>query len=100
LAFTLGTLALLARGQNPAPLSPAPAVEQATGQQSSHGSPRSSKPADVKKTKLQVQQADYDARAKKAEYIPDVSLAFSYYTTANFENVFPTNVGTVGMSFR
>lgn len=55
---------------------------------------------DLKKAKLQVQQADYDARAKKAEYIPDVSLAFSYYTTANFENVFPTNVGTVGMSLR
>ena len=55
---------------------------------------------DVKKAKLQVQQADYDARAKKAEYIPDVSLAFSYYTTANFENVFPSNVGTVGMSLR
>jgi outer membrane protein len=47
-----------------------------------------------------VQQANYDARAKKAEYIPDVSLAFSYYTTANFENVFPSNVGTVGMSLR
>jgi outer membrane protein TolC len=55
---------------------------------------------DVKKAKLQVQQANYDARAKKAEYIPDVSLAFSYYTTANFENVFPSNVGTVGMSLR
>ena len=55
---------------------------------------------DVKKAKLQVQQANYDVRAKKAEYIPDVSLAFSYYTTANFENVFPSNVGTVGMSLR
>ena len=55
---------------------------------------------DVKKAKLQVQQANYDARAKKAEYIPDVSLAFSYYTTANFENVFPSNVGTVGISLR
>ncbi|NYF53605.1 TolC family protein [Tunturiibacter gelidoferens] len=55
---------------------------------------------DVKKAKLQVQQANYDARAKKAEYIPDVSLAFSYYTTANFENVFPSNVGTVGLSLR
>ena len=52
---------------------------------------------DVKKAKLQVQQADYDARAKKAEYIPDVSLAFSYYTTANFENVLPSNIGTVGL---
>jgi outer membrane protein TolC len=55
---------------------------------------------DVKKAKLQVQQANYDARAKKAEYIPDVSLAFSYYTTANFENVFPSNVGTVGVSLQ
>ena len=55
---------------------------------------------DLKKAKLQVQQANYDARAKKAEYIPDVSLAFSYYTTANFENVFPSNVGTVGVSVR
>jgi outer membrane protein TolC len=55
---------------------------------------------DVKKAKLQVQQANYDARAKKAEYIPDVSLAFDYYTTANFENVFPSNVGTVGLSLR
>jgi outer membrane protein TolC len=55
---------------------------------------------DLKKAKLQVQQANYDARAKKAEYIPDVSLAFSYYTTANFEDVFPSNVGTVGMSLR
>jgi outer membrane protein TolC len=55
---------------------------------------------DVKKAKLQVQQANYDARAKKAEYIPDVSLAFSYYTTANFESVFPSNVGTVGMALK
>jgi outer membrane protein TolC len=55
---------------------------------------------DVKKAKLQVQQANYDARAKKAEYIPDVSLAFSYYTTANFEDVFPSNVGILGMSLR
>jgi outer membrane protein TolC len=55
---------------------------------------------DVKKARLQVQQADYDARAKKAEYIPDVSLAFDYYTTANFENVLPSNLGTVGLSLR
>src|SRR3984957_16410774 len=34
LAFTLGTLALLARGQNLAPLSSPPTVEQAAGQQS------------------------------------------------------------------
>src|ERR1700760_1887828 len=55
---------------------------------------------DVKKAKLQVQQADYDARAKKAEYIPDVSLAFDYFTSANFANVLPSNLGPVGMSLR
>jgi outer membrane protein TolC len=55
---------------------------------------------DVKKAKLQVQQAHYDARSKKAEYIPDVSLAFDYYTTANFENVLPSNIATVGLSLK
>jgi group II intron reverse transcriptase/maturase len=34
LAFTFGTLALLARGQDLAPLSPPPTIEQAAGQQS------------------------------------------------------------------
>ena len=51
---------------------------------------------ELKKAKLQVQQADYDARAKKAEYIPDVSLAFNYYTTANLENALPSNIAVVG----
>jgi outer membrane protein TolC len=55
---------------------------------------------DVKKANLQVQQADYDARAKKAEYIPEVSVAFDYYTTANFENILPSNIGTVGLSLK
>jgi outer membrane protein TolC len=56
--------------------------------------------SDVKKAKLQVKQADYDARATKAEYIPDISLAFDYDTTANFENILPSNLGTVGLSLR
>jgi outer membrane protein TolC len=55
---------------------------------------------DLEKAKLQLQQADYDARAKKAEYIPEVSLAFNYYTTANFENVLPSNIGSVGLSLK
>jgi outer membrane protein TolC len=54
---------------------------------------------DVKKAKLQVQQADYDARAKKAEYIPELSLAFSYYGTANL-GIVPSNIGTVGLSLK
>src|SRR5450755_1112616 len=52
---------------------------------------------DLKKAKLQARQADYDARAKKAEYIPDVSLAFNYATTANFANALPSNITVVGL---
>ena len=29
-----------------------------------------------------------------------MSLAFDYYTTENFENVLPSNIGTVGMSLK
>jgi outer membrane protein TolC len=51
----------------------------------------------LKKAELQVQQAHYDARAKKAEYIPDVSLAFNYTTTAGFANALPSNITFAGM---
>jgi len=51
---------------------------------------------DLKKAKLQVQQADYDARAKKAEYIPDVSVGVMYGTTFNFQNALPANVAVAG----
>jgi outer membrane protein TolC len=52
---------------------------------------------DLKKAKLRVQQANYDTRAKKAEYIPDVSLAFDYFTTSNFGNALPGNIAAVGL---
>jgi outer membrane protein TolC len=52
---------------------------------------------DLKKAELQVQQAHYDARAKKAEYIPDVSLAFTLATTANFANALPSNITFAGL---
>lgn len=55
---------------------------------------------DLKKATLEVEEANFDARAKLAEYIPDVSLAFDYNTTANFENILPSNIGTVGLSLR
>jgi outer membrane protein TolC len=53
---------------------------------------------ELKKAKLEVQRADYDARAKKAEYIPDVSAAFTYFTTANFANALPSNIAVAGLS--
>ena len=52
---------------------------------------------DLKKAELQVQQAHYDARAKKAEYIPDVSLALTLATTANFANALPSNITFAGL---
>lgn len=52
---------------------------------------------ELKKARLQVLQADYDARAKKAEYIPDMSAAFSYFTTANLQNALPSNIAVAGM---
>jgi outer membrane protein TolC len=51
----------------------------------------------LKKADLQVQQAHYDARAKKAEYIPDVSLAFDYATTGNFSPALPSNITFAGL---
>ncbi|MBV8897160.1 MAG: TolC family protein, partial [Acidobacteriaceae bacterium] len=52
---------------------------------------------DLKKAQLQVQQAHFDARAKKAEYIPDIGVAFHYATTANFANALPSNITAVGL---
>ena len=52
---------------------------------------------DLKKVKLQVEQAAYDRRAKKAEYIPDVSLSFDYLKTGNFGNTLPTDITTAGL---
>ncbi len=52
---------------------------------------------DLKKAELEVQQTRYDARAKKAEYIPDVSLAFTLATTTNFANALPSNITFAGM---
>jgi outer membrane protein TolC len=52
---------------------------------------------ELKKSKLQAQQADYDARAKKAEYIPDVSVGVTYFTAANFSNALPSNIATAGL---
>lgn len=52
---------------------------------------------DLKKAKLQVRQAEYDRRAKKAEYIPDVSATVHYFTTTNFGNTLPSNITSAGL---
>ncbi len=52
---------------------------------------------DLKKAQLQVRQAEYESRAKKAEYIPEVSLSANYATTVNFGSSLPSNITSVGL---
>jgi outer membrane protein TolC len=52
---------------------------------------------EVRQASLRVQQADLDVRVKKAEYIPDVSLALTYGSAVNFQNALPQNVASAGL---
>jgi len=51
---------------------------------------------ELQQAQLKVKQAEYDRRMKQAEYIPDVSLAFSYLSPFNVEFV-PHNIASVGV---
>jgi outer membrane protein TolC len=54
---------------------------------------------DVREARLKVKQAELDREAKRAERIPDVSLAASY--TSNFNiSVLPTNLATLGVQVK
>jgi outer membrane protein TolC len=53
---------------------------------------------EVKEARLKVKQAEYDRRIKKAEYIPDVSLAFNYVSLLNV-SVMPNNMMAAGLLF-
>ncbi len=46
---------------------------------------------------LKNQQAEYDRRAKKAEYIPDISLSIQYLSFVNLK-MLPSNVASAGLS--
>jgi outer membrane protein TolC len=52
---------------------------------------------DIRKAKLQVRESEYNSRAKKAEYIPDVSLGVNYITTTNFGSTLPSNITAAGL---
>ena len=54
---------------------------------------------DVREARLKVQQAELDRAAKKAERIPDVSLAVSYTSNVNID-VLPTNLATLGVQVK
>ncbi|MDX2181169.1 MAG: TolC family protein [Bryobacteraceae bacterium] len=53
---------------------------------------------EVQQANLRVRQADLDVRIKRAEYIPDVSLALTYGSAFNFRNALPQNVLSAGVA--
>jgi outer membrane protein TolC len=53
---------------------------------------------ELRQASLRIQQADLDVRVKRAEYIPDVSLALTYGSAFNFQNTLPKNVATAGVA--
>lgn len=52
---------------------------------------------ELRQAVLKKKQAEYDRRAKKAEYIPDVSLAVQQMSFLNV-NMLPSNVASAGLS--
>jgi outer membrane protein len=52
---------------------------------------------EVSEARLKVKQAEVDRRIKKSEYIPDVSLGFTYMTFRNFDPVVPNNSASIGV---
>ena len=51
---------------------------------------------EVKEARLKLQQTEYDRRLKKAEYIPDVSMRFTYLSPFSIE-VLPKNIASAGI---
>src|SRR5262245_5597723 len=54
---------------------------------------------DLAQRRLQVEQADTDRRIKKAESIPDVSLAVTYVSFVNVDLV-PSNIAMAGLQLK
>jgi outer membrane protein TolC len=52
---------------------------------------------EIEQARLKVRQAEVERRKKKAEYIPDVSLAVTYYSAVNVSNTLPRNVAIAGV---
>jgi outer membrane protein TolC len=54
--------------------------------------------SEIREARLRVQQAEVDKRVKKSEYIPDVSLAFTYASPRNFDEFVPKNFAAAGFA--
>ena len=53
---------------------------------------------EIKEARLRVQQAEVEKRIKKSEYIPDISLAFTYASPRNFDEFIPKNFAAAGVA--
>lgn len=53
---------------------------------------------ELKQARLAVELATLDRRVKKSEYIPDVSVGFTYLTPRNFNSAVPKNFANVGVA--
>jgi len=53
---------------------------------------------EIREARLRVQQAEVAKRIKKSEYIPDVSLAFTYASPRNFDEFVPKNFAAAGFA--
>jgi outer membrane protein len=52
---------------------------------------------EIREARLKMQQADFDRRARKSEFIPDVSVTFNYASTFNNSDFVPRSVTGVGV---
>ena len=52
---------------------------------------------ELRASRLKVRQAEIDRRIKKSEYIPDVSLGFTYLGLRNFSDIIPKNFASFGI---
>jgi len=52
---------------------------------------------EIREAQLQVRKANLDRRAKKSEFMPDVSLTYNYISTFNYSDFLPRNVSSLGV---
>jgi outer membrane protein len=56
---------------------------------------------ELREARLKVRQADVDRRIKKSEYIPDVSVGFTYMSFRNFNNdAIPKNSASLSVAMK
>ncbi|MBS1852249.1 MAG: TolC family protein [Acidobacteria bacterium] len=54
---------------------------------------------EVRQAELEVKQAEYSRRMARADYIPDLGIAFNYLSPFNVE-VLPKNVASIGLELK